>query len=264
MLIPRPRTAGWHVWPSSACVLGLGLATSKAFGLRPWPTRPPAPPEPGTSPWNQPSRPSRRSPSARRLRSRSARVRAHPACVRESREENPQLELRERDDGHRETPRTRAVEHPRGELSVSGGGALVERQRAPGCSAQPSGGPAAAHGLPPARSAGPPRNARGTSPPRRTAHRALPANRRRSLQPHGCGGGPGPPPHDGQADYACISTSLFVSTCVAPIAQPSGLNVPPPGHVDSNAAWSFSPWPFSYSEIACLPSVSLNAPSENP
>jgi hypothetical protein len=54
-LIPRPRTAGWHVWPSSAGVLGLGLATSKAFGLRPWPTRPAAPPEPGTSPWNQPS-----------------------------------------------------------------------------------------------------------------------------------------------------------------------------------------------------------------
>ncbi len=35
MLIARRCTVGWHVWPSPAGVLGLDLASSKAFGLRP-------------------------------------------------------------------------------------------------------------------------------------------------------------------------------------------------------------------------------------
>jgi hypothetical protein len=35
----------WHAWPSSAVVLGLALAASKGFGLRPGSTRPSAPSE---------------------------------------------------------------------------------------------------------------------------------------------------------------------------------------------------------------------------
>jgi hypothetical protein len=34
-----------HAWPSPAFVLGLALATSKGFGLRPGHARPSAPPE---------------------------------------------------------------------------------------------------------------------------------------------------------------------------------------------------------------------------
>jgi hypothetical protein len=33
----------WHAWPSPAFVLGLALATSKGFGLRPRQARPSAP-----------------------------------------------------------------------------------------------------------------------------------------------------------------------------------------------------------------------------
>jgi hypothetical protein len=35
----------WHVWPSPAVVLGLALATSKGFDLRPGQARPSAPPD---------------------------------------------------------------------------------------------------------------------------------------------------------------------------------------------------------------------------